>query len=1592
MNFLLHRKIAICMLFIALTGLGYVSYKQLPVELLPNAELPMLFVQVTSAQDMDPSYVESEVVIPLEGAIGTIGGVEQIESQIDSRQSSIKIDFKPNINFKITALKLQEKINEAASSFPEGFTVQVQKIDVSMLTDGFMSLQVRGSGGTDRVRNLVEKEIRPDLENIDGIASVNIYGGREKAIEVQLDPDACKALDLTPSAISSFLTQNTQEKAFVGYASEPDGKYFVHVNSPYTEVSDLENIVVAPGPVLLKDIATVFFDMKEETSYSRVNGKDAISVSLLADSQANLIQLSHRTVEVIDRLNEQLAPLDLSIVVENNQAETMEDNIDQIIHLAIVGGLLAVIILWLFLKNIRLVFFIALSIPISVYTAFNFFYGAGITINSLTLVGMALAIGMLLDNSVVVLENIYRLSAAGDTPERSVTQGTREVWRSILAATLTTVTVFLPFVFSDNFLIKLMGHHIGVSISSTLLISLAVALLFIPMATYTVLRGAKRTGSFKGFHRWFESVRSHVKSGDRSTVFYEKVSVTQRPVQIYLVLLKTCMRNPGVTIFGAVILLFLCLILSISLNIQDRKEVENDRFSIYVTMPTGSTLENADQVVHVIEERLAEFPEKQDLISRIRETDAELTLVLKEDFRRIGKRSIADIKSDVQTRLRAINGAEISLSEAGGRGRSGFGDMMGGMGSFMRLLGIGENRERIVIKGSDFDLMQRVAEDFRYYLDEQEFIRTTRVSYNRRQPEIRLGFDPILLTSYDISRQNIASGLTSLNPEISSGTSFKVGEDTYDIIIRNRANRTEEEEETDKKRDRTVDDLREVRIPGGSGGLHRLEDIASVNYGRGRARITRVNQDKQIELFYSFSRSVEESKDLLEGYRSDIDRLVSDYNLPSGVAVEVFHEEDILADFKFLLLAAFILIFMILASVFESFAMPFVLLFSIPLAAIGSLLALLLTGNSLLNNANVMIGFLILLGVVVNNGIILIDYANILRRRGYRRNRALMTAGLSRIRPILITSITTIIAMLPMAMGNSEYAGAIGAPFAITVIGGLSFSALLTLILIPTVCMGLENTLQWYRGLSLKVWVLHGLLFVVGAGCIYLYGGSLLWQSVYGVLLLAGIPGMTYFMQASLRRARSKVITPEADIHISVRNLVKIYDWPGRVSRQWKSGLLIRRRLGIDGKYRSLKDFVNVGWQFALLGFGVWFTWFFIDSRLWIFFLSFAVYAATLYLWRKVREYLYVRFAGNRTVKYVNRIIFWSLPPLILFGLFLRLDNPNLVGTVGVLWVFCIAVYVTSGYLYEKEINIERVKGRFAGLRRSWFRLVKGIPLIGKRRRPFKALRGVSFEIRTGMFGLLGPNGAGKSTLMRIICGILEQSYGSIWINGLDTRVYREELQSLIGFLPQEFGTYENMSSWEFLDYQAILKGLVDSDLRRERLEYVLRAVHMFDRKDEKISSFSGGMKQRIGIALILLHLPRILVVDEPTAGLDPRERIRFRNLLVELSKDRIVIFSTHIIEDISSSCSQVVVINKGSLKYFGDPVDMVGLAAGKVWQFDIDKTDFEQALDKSRIVNHIQKDDRIRVRYLSATSPCDGAVQVEPNLEDAYLCLLKGL
>ncbi|MBN1158488.1 MAG: efflux RND transporter permease subunit [Bacteroidales bacterium] len=1570
MKFILHRKIFISMLFLGLSVLGYISYKHLAVELMPSSELQTLFVQISSRMEVEPNYLENQAVIPVEGAIGTLDGVEDISSRITNRQATITVSFKSDINTQLAYMKLDERINQIRQNLDENFTVQVVQANTLETTNDFMELQIRGSGGTDRVRNIVDEEIANQLENIDGIAAMNVYGGQEKSVEVIYDKDACEAYNISPAQISSAIGQFAQSRTFTGHAHEPDRRYFVHITAEYGSVGDIENIVLKEGPILLKDVADVYFGVKEVTSYSRVNGLDAVSATLVSDSESNLIDLSHRTLEQIEVLNQKLKSRDVEIVVQSNSAETMETNINQIIQLALFGGLLAIFILWVFLKNLRLVAFVALAIPISIFSAFNFFYALGITINSFTLIGMAMAIGMLLDNSVVVMENIYRLSGNGFNPEKAVTQGANEVWRSILAATLTTITVFLPFIFASDENIRLIGNNVGISVISTIGMSLFVALLLIPMGSHFLLRRKK----------------AH-------NIFYEKVTTNNRIIQIYVLLLKQSLRNPAATIIGALVVFFITILVVLALSVNNLSEVEEEQFDIYVTMPTGATLESTDAVVRELEARLEDLEEKKEIVTRVEEEEATVTVVLKENYKDIAKRGMAEVKSAVEEELgRRIGTGQISLTESssGGSAMAAMGG--GGMSSnFSSFVGIGTNQERIVIKGEDFSVMQGVAEDLEYYLEDLESIRSVSTTVSTNRPEVHLEFNQLLLTEYGLALNDISSELNTFSSEFTAGVTFSQGDEEYDITIKEK---DADEEEEDEK---TLFELQTLQVGNDNTGYYMLQDLADIYYAEGMSNITRENQEKQIEVTYRFEEEAEELKDILEAYRLEIDQIVAAYNLPAGIAVEVIHEEDLYSEYYVLIIAALVFIFMILASVFESLMTPFVILFSIPMAAIGSFLALIFTNNSILN-ANTITGFLILLGVVVNNGIILIDYTNILRKRGYGHSRALITAGISRVRPILITAITTIVAMFPLAMGQGGYVSIIGAPFAITVIGGLAVSTLLTLVFIPTMYFGLENALKWMKSLNWKIRTIHAIIFVIGVLFIYFEVDTFIWQLADFILLLILIPGVTYFLMTSLRRARTKLIGDNDPISINIRKIVKVYDRDSRFAREWKGGIRVRQRAGLEKKYNKLYDFYDLMWQVPMTGFIAYFIFFFIESSFWMFLLSHAIYFLLFAIWKpfqavlanlaaKTGKPLYLKISSILT-----KIIMWGTPLVFLYIFSKRWDTMGVVIFVGVIWMFCLIIYATSKYLYEKKVNIDRITGRFGGLRRGFLRMIKQIPVIGKRKIPFRALNGASMTIGTGMFGLLGPNGAGKTTLMRIICGIYEQSYGKIFINGLDTQKYREELQGLMGYLPQAFGAYENMSAWEYLDYQAVLKGISEKETREARIDYVLKSVHMYEKKDDKIGSYSGGMKQRIGIAQILLNFPRILVVDEPTAGLDPRERIRFRNLLVDLSRERIVIFSTHIIEDISSSCNKVAVLNKGVLKYAGTPKGMAKLGENFVWTFSMTLKEFEEFANKQLIVHHMREGNRIKVRCISVEKPHPEAEQAHPLLEDAYLCLLKDI
>ena len=1446
-HFLIQRRLLITMLFVAGTMLGYISWKQLKMEIFPNAELPMLYIQVSSMIECTPEYMEQEAIIPVESVIAGLEDIEKIESSAGRRMGSVLVSYEESTNLKYAYLKLDEQIAALRGDLPPEFNLQVVKIDLEDAGNILMSLQARGSGGVDRVRNYVDQNITPELENIEGVAAVNVYGGRQKSVDIILDRAACEAYKIAPTRVRSILSSNMSLRQYGGVVKEEGRRYFIYLDAEYETISQIEDLVVGRGtsPVRLKDIAEVYYGEKEEETLSRVNGLDAVSLEVVHDAQANIIDLSHAVEDELDRLNREGLPFDIEISIQENSAELMEDNIDQIIKLALTGALLAIFVLWVFLRNVRLVILVALAMPISIFTAFNFFFGFDISINSLTLIGIALAVGMLLDTSVVVLENIYRLRSLGVSPVESVIKGTGEVWRSVVAATGTTVAVFIPFIFSSEFLIRLLARHIGVSIISTLAVSLLVSLLLIPMAVNVIIS------------------RSHRKKAKKEV--YQEVSINHRLVRTYLSLLKTALRNPAPTIVGVLILFFATILATLAVSVNQLEELEANQITLYVTMPTGSTLESTDQVVAGMEEALMKIEEQKEVVSRIEEEEATVTILLEDDYQKMNNRSFGQIQSDAYEMVKDMPASDISLTASSGVGgmrgaNSGGG---GGESGFQQLLGIGEDEEYIVLKGQDFGLMVEVAEDLQSYLDELDNISSARVSVRENQPEVHLDFHPLIMSRYGITRQQVMGELNTFQNEISSGVNFRQGDEEYEIIIKYDDVAATEEE------DKRLRDLETLDIPDSEDQtLFELQQISEIYFASGLRDISRVNQEKQVELRYQYNEDVYDSNDLLDYARSEIEDLIQSANIPSGVAVELVQEDSGLDDFKYMFLLAMVLVYMILAAIFESFVTPFVLLFSIPLAAIGSFFLLTVTGESLFN-ANTIMGFLILLGVVVNNGIILIDFINELRRRGHRKTRAILEAGLSRVRPILITAVTTCAAMIPLAMGKAEYVEAIGPPFAITVIGGLSLSTLLTLVYIPMLYNGIEQSLAWVRSLAPVVKGVLLLLVAAGIALVYFYVQSFVWKMAGILLVVVGIPVAWWFISSSLRKATERIIDEDTPIRIRVSKLVKIYGRDSKASRDFKAG----RRMAAVAKRtgQALKPRLEaLIWQVPLLGFLVYFAWFYLVGGFWQLFSSAVVY---YYLLAILREFSLI---SRRKLLRRFTILFRFLAPLLVLVVYQnRWDHLSLTLIAGLAWYLAVLMGRVSARVKTPGFRLKEIKTRT----RWFFWFVSVLPLIGKEKEQFKALKGVSLEIGTGMFGLLGPNGAGKSTMIRIICGILEQSYGKIWINGIDTQEKREELQGLIGYLPQEFGMYENMSSYAYLDYQAMLKGITDTQARSGRIREVLESVHMWDERHKKIGAYSGGMKQRIGIAQVLLHLPRILVVDEPTAGLDPRERILYFSL-----------------------------------------------------------------------------------------------------------------
>jgi multidrug efflux pump subunit AcrB len=867
---IIRRKVLISMLFIGFTVMGYISYTKLPVELFPNVELPILIVHVQSATDVDPKYMERQAIVPLESAISSLEGVAEITANADSRQGMIFISFQQGVNIKYAYLKLEQKVGAIKTSLTPEFFVNIIKIDSKDFLNGFMDLQVLGSGGVDRVRNIADQYITDRLNDVDGVGGVEVFGGRQKTVEIIMHSAICEANGITPNTISNVLSRNSNKSAFAGQVEMEGQKVFVNVTAELKDIKNIQSLVVSEkGPLLLSDVADVFFGVKEQTSLSRVNGKEAVSIRVSKDPQANLIALSDRTLEAINAINKDLEPMDVQIIVESNQAETMSRNIDQIKELAITGGLLAIFVLWVFLRRMKFILSIALSIPISVFTAFNFFYAYDISINSLTLIGMALAIGMLVDNSVVVIENIYRHVVNKVPREEAIVRGTNEVMRSVIAATLTTVTVFLPFIFSTNFLVTLIGTHIGVSIISTLLVSLVVALVLIPMLADSAIR----------------------KEDQHEAPLIKNASIRQRIIQIYIVLLKSCFRRPMFTVVGGLVLFFVTIGVSLIVSIAGSTEVETPEMNLFVTMPQGSTLESTDLKIRKIEERVMEIPVVEKVISQVSEVEGVITVKLVEGFNDLDTISVGDIRNKLSGLSKDFSDVTIALEKPPSQNSGNGGAGNSAEQDFQRMLGIGTASERIIIKGQDFELMQTIAQDINTLIGGLQSVQQSSVNLSPERPEAHLVFDQKRMSENQVTLQNIAVALNDFQPSFTSGSNFISGGEEYEITIRTQNQVT--------TRAKEMRDLREMKVSSTTGATHGFSNIGTALYSSGESTITRMNQEKRIQITYNFIDEVTKSKALQESSRLEIDQIVAGVNIPSGIVVDVVHDEGLFNDFFF---------------------------------------------------------------------------------------------------------------------------------------------------------------------------------------------------------------------------------------------------------------------------------------------------------------------------------------------------------------------------------------------------------------------------------------------------------------------------------------------------------------------------------------------------------------------------------------------------------------------------------------------------------------------------------------------------------------------
>ena len=1002
------RRVSVMMAALAIVVFGAVAYNRLALELFPDITYPSITVQ-TEFPDTAPQEVENLVTRPVEEAVGVLRGLQTVHSVSRAGMSEVTLEFEWGADMDLLSMEVREKLDRLI--LPEdALDPVVLRFDPSL--DPIVRLALAGGEDLTVLRRLADKQIKQDLETIKGVASASIKGGLEEEIQVEVDQDRLAALGIPIDEVRRVVgisNVNLPGGALRGR----DSQFLIRTVNEFRSVEEIADLIVrreGNAVVRLGEVADVFWGAKEREEITRTGGRESVEISIYKEGDANTVTVARRLQDRIDEWQQGKLPPGVTMTVLFDQSHFIQQAVNEVRNAALVGGVLAVLVLLAFLRDGRSTLIIATSIPISVVATFVAMYRMDISLNIMSLGGLTLGIGMLVDNSIVVLESIHRKKQLGAPLFAAAVAGTSEVGGAVVASTLTTVAVFLPIVFVEGIAGQLFRDQ-ALTVTFSLLASLAVAVTMIPMLSAAGARLPRR-----GAHDDADDVAEHIEAGgtERSLGWFS---------DLYDRLLRGALRLRWVTLVVAFGVFGLSLWAVGLLGTELIPQLAEGEFFFEVKLPEGASLAATDRTIATMEQAAAAEPGVERYYATVgsrlvsggmslntkAENLGQLNVVMKD---RADDRAEAAAAEHLRERFARLPDVEVKF----------------GRPSYFSL----KTPVEVIVYGEDLDELRAYSLDLARRLASVPGLVDVRSSLEAGNPELQVVFDRDRLASLGLDMGTLSETLRSRVLGVVP-TRFKEQDRQIDIRIRNRAE------------DRaSVRDVRNLVVAGPEGEPIRLLAVADVTEARGPAEIHRLQQQRAAVI----SANLEDRS--LGAAVADVEEAIAAMPPGPGLTTDLGGQNrEMQVSFRslrFAIALAVFLVYLVMAATFESFLHPLLVLFTIPLALVGVVAGLLATGTTI--TVIVLIGTVMLVGIVVNNAIVLIDTINRLRRAGVARTEAVVRGGHLRLRPILMTTLTTILGLLPMALAWGEGAE-LRSPLAITVASGLALSTLLTLVVIP---------------------------------------------------------------------------------------------------------------------------------------------------------------------------------------------------------------------------------------------------------------------------------------------------------------------------------------------------------------------------------------------------------------------------------------------------------------------------------------------------------------------------------------------------------------